>query len=236
MAKDIAIRDRIIVALDVDQRDKAQQMVRACESHTGFFKVGLQLFMADYFYTVDWLLDRGHKVMLDLKFFDIPETVKLAVQQINNRGVSLATIHGNDPIVRAAVEARGDMKLLAITVLTSFGEEDMRAMGMGGSIEDLVLLRARRALELGCDGVVSSGLEAARLRSELGDRLLIVTPGIRPGANVNDVGDDQTRVMSAGRAIGGGADHLVVGRPITRAADPAAVIEQMQQDIEQTIA
>ncbi len=236
MAKDIAIRDRIIVALDVDQRDKAQQMVRACESHTGFFKVGLQLFMADYFYTVDWLLDRGHKVMLDLKFFDIPETVKLAVQQINNRGVSLATIHGNDPIVRAAVEARGDMKLLAITVLTSFGEEDMRAMGMSGSIEDLVLLRARRALELGCDGVVSSGLEAARLRSELGDRLLIVTPGIRPGANVSDVGDDQTRVMSAGRAIGGGADHLVVGRPITRAADPAAVIEQMQQDIEQSIA
>ncbi|MGA7279918.1 MAG: orotidine-5'-phosphate decarboxylase [Desulfocapsaceae bacterium] len=236
MAKDIAIRDRIIVALDVDQRDKAQQMVRACESHTGFFKIGLQLFMADYFYTVDWLLDRGHRVMLDLKFFDIPETVKLAVQQINNRGVSLATIHGNDPIVRAAVEARGDMKLLAITVLTSFGEEDMRAMGMSGSIEDLVLLRARRALELGCDGVVSSGLEAARLRSELGDRLLIVTPGIRPGANVSDVGDDQTRVMSAGRAIGGGADHLVVGRPITRAADPAAVIEQMQQDIEQSIA
>lgn len=236
MAKDIAIRDRIIVALDVDQRDKAQQMVQACESHTGFFKVGLQLFMADYFYTVDWLLDRGHRVMLDLKFFDIPETVKLAVQQINNRGVSLATIHGNDPIVRAAVEARGDMKLLAITVLTSFDEEDMRAMGMSGSIEDLVLLRARRALELGCDGVVSSGLEAARLRSELGDRLLIVTPGIRPGANVSDVGDDQTRVMSAGRAIGGGADHLVVGRPITRAADPAAVIEQMQQDIEQSIA
>jgi len=162
--------------------------------------------------------------------------VKLAVQQINNRGVSLATIHGNDPIVRAAVEARGDMKLLAITVLTSFDEEDMRAMGMSGSIEDLVLLRARRALELGCDGVVSSGLEAARLRSELGDRLLIITPGIRPGANISDSDDDQTRVMSAGQAIASGADHLVVGRPITRAADPVAVIEQMQQDIEQSIA
>jgi orotidine-5'-phosphate decarboxylase len=235
MAKDIAMRDRIIVALDVDQRYKAQQMVQACESHIGFFKVGLQLFMADYFYTVDWLLDRGHKVMLDLKFFDIPETVKLAVQQINNRGVSLATIHGNDPIVRAAVEARGDMKLLAITVLTSFGEEDMRAMGLSGSIEDLVLLRARRALELGCDGVVSSGLEAARLRGELGSRLLIVTPGIRPGANISEAGDDQTRVMSAGRAIAGGADHLVVGRPITRAADPVAVIEQLQRDIESSI-
>ena len=112
MKKEIALKDRIIVALDVDQREKAQAMVKACESHIGFFKVGLQLFMADYFNTVDWLLDRGHKVMLDLKFFDIPETVKLAVEQVNNRGVSLATIHGNDPIIRAALEARGDMKLL----------------------------------------------------------------------------------------------------------------------------
>lgn len=235
MAQDIALKDRIIVALDVDQREKAQKMVRACESHIGFFKIGLQLFMADYFYTVDWLLDRGHKVMLDLKFFDIPETVKLAVEQINNRGVSLATIHGNDPIVRAAVAARGDMKLLAITVLTSFGEEDMRALGMTGSIEDLVLLRARRALELGCDGVVSSGLEAGRLRDELGSRLLIVTPGIRPGANVSDSGDDQTRVMSAGLALRNGADHVVVGRPITRAAEPIAVIEAMQQEIEKSL-
>ena len=230
MTKNIALKDRIIVALDVDQRDKALAMVRACESHIGFFKVGLQLFMADYFHTVDWILDRGHKVMLDLKFFDIPETVKLAVEQVNNRGVSLATIHGNDPIIRAALEARGDMKLLAVTVLTSFGEEDMRAMGMTGSVADLVMLRARRALELGCDGVVSSGLEAKGLRSELGSKLLIVTPGIRPGANVrND--DDQMRVMTAGKAVQSGADHLVVGRPITRADDPIKVIESMQAEI-----
>lgn len=230
MTKNIALKDRIIVALDVDQRDKALAMVRACESHIGFFKVGLQLFMADYFHTVDWILDRGHKVMLDLKFFDIPETVKLAVEQVNKRGVSLATIHGNDPIIRAALEARGDMKLLAVTVLTSFGEEDMRAMGMTGSVADLVMLRARRALELGCDGVVSSGLEAEGLRSELGSKLLIVTPGIRPGANVrND--DDQMRVMTAGKAVQSGADHLVVGRPITRADDPIKVIESMQAEI-----
>ena len=230
MTKDITLKDRIIVALDVDQRDKAQALVRSCESHIGFFKVGLQLFMADYFHTVDWILDRGHKVMLDLKFFDIPETVKLAVEQVNNRGVSLATIHGNDPIIRAALEARGDMKLLAVTVLTSFGEQDMRAMGMTGSVADLVMLRARRALELGCDGVVSSGLEAEGLRSELGSKLLIVTPGIRPGANVrND--DDQMRVMTAGKAVQSGADHLVVGRPITRADDPIKVIESMQAEI-----
>lgn len=231
MDKDIALKDRIIVALDVDQRAKAQNIVKTCESHIGFFKIGLQLFMADYFNTVDWILDRGHKVMLDLKFFDIPETVKLAVEQVNNRGVSLATIHGNDPIIRAAVEARGDMKLLAVTVLTSFGEDDMRSMGMTGSIADLVLLRARRALELGCDGVVSSGLEAGRLSSELGNNLLIVTPGIRPGANISDSTDDQKRVVTAGLAIGSGADHVVVGRPITKAADPIKVIEEMQRDI-----
>lgn len=230
MTKEIALRDRIIVALDVDQREKAQAVVKACESHIGFFKVGLQLFMADYFSTIDWILDRGHKVMLDLKFFDIPETVKLAVEQVNDRGVSLATIHGNDPIIRAALEARGDMKLLAVTVLTSFGEEDMRAMGMTGSIADLVMFRARRALELGCDGVVSSGLEAEGLRQELGRRLLIVTPGIRPGANVK-TDDDQIRVMTAGNAVQGGADHLVVGRPITRAEDPIGVIEAMQAEI-----
>lgn len=235
MTKAIPMRDRIIVALDVDHPEKAKEVVKKCESHIGFFKVGLQLFMADWFYTVDWILDRGHQVMLDLKFFDIPETVKRAVEQVNNRGVSLATIHGNDPIVRAALSARGDMKLLAVTVLTSFGEDDMRAMGMTGSIADLVYHRAQRSLNLGCDGVVSSGLEASRLRSELGEKLLIVTPGIRPGANVSEEQDDQKRVMSAGRAVKDGADHLVVGRPITRAPDPVEIIEQMQMDIEDTL-
>ncbi|MBT8347085.1 MAG: orotidine-5'-phosphate decarboxylase [Desulfofustis sp.] len=230
MTKEIELKDRIIVALDVDQREKAQAVVKACESHIGFFKVGLQLFMADYFNTVDWILDRGHKVMLDLKFFDIPETVKLAVEQVNDRGVSLATIHGNDPIIRAAIEVRGDLKLLAVTVLTSFGEEDMRSMGMTGTIAELVMFRARRALELGCDGVVASGLEAQALRTELGSRLLIVTPGIRPGPNVK-TDDDQIRVVTAGEAVRSGADHVVVGRPITRAKDPIQVIESMQAEI-----
>ncbi len=234
--KKIPLNERIIVALDVDSDKKARDVVKRCESHVGYFKVGLQLFMANWFNSVDWILDRGHKVMLDLKFFDIPETVKLAVEQVNNRGVSLATIHGNDPIIRAALQAKGDMQLLAVTVLTSFGEDDMRAMGMTQSVEELVFYRAQRALELGCDGVVSSGLEAGRLRRDLGEKLLIVTPGIRPGANVTDGGDDQKRIVTAGRAIGDGADHVVVGRPITQAADPVAVIEQMQLEIEKTIA
>jgi len=227
----IPLKERIIVALDVESPEQAKEVVKKCESHISFFKVGLQLFMSSWFETVDWLVDRGHKVMLDLKFFDIPETVKLAVEQVNSRGVSFATIHGNDPIIRAAVSARGDMQLLAVTVLTSFGEEDMRAMGMTQSVADLVYYRAKRALELGCDGVVSSGLEAEKMRRELGEKLLIVTPGIRPGANVRDESDDQKRIVTAGMAIGSGASHVVVGRPITRAADPLLVIEQMQRDI-----
>ena len=233
--KDIPLKERIILALDVETPEQARELVKKTESHLGFYKVGLQLFMADWFQTVDWLVDRGHKVMLDLKFFDIPETVKLAVAQLRKHGVSLATVHGNDQIIRAALEEKGDISLLAVTVLTSFGEEDLRAMGMTQSIEDLVYFRAKRALELGCDGVVSSGLEAARLRAGLGEKLLLVTPGIRPGANVLDTADDQTRIMTAGRAIHSGADQVVVGRPIAKAVDPIAVIDAMQQEIAQAL-
>jgi orotidine-5'-phosphate decarboxylase len=229
--KEIALKDRIILALDVDSAEQAKELVQKTESHVNFYKVGLQLFMASWFHIVDWLSARGHKVMVDLKFFDIPETVRLAVAQLNNRGVAFATIHGNDPIIRAAVEAKGDLALLAVTVLTSFGQEDMQAMGMTRTIEDLVYFRAQRALELGCDGVVSSGLEAKRLRDSLGSRLLIVTPGIRPGANTYARPDDQLRTITARQAIADGADYLVVGRPITKAVDPIAVISLLQEEI-----
>ncbi len=231
MAQDIPLHERIILALDVETADRAKELVKKTESKLGYYKVGLQLFMADWFNTVDWILDRGHKVMLDLKFFDIPETVKLAVAQIRERGVSLATIHGNDAIIKAALPERGNVKLLAVTVLTSFGEDDLRAMGMTQSIEDLVHFRAKRALELGCDGVVCSGMEAQRLRDDLGDKLIMVTPGIRPGANVMDNSDDQTRIMTAQKAIIAGANHVVVGRPITKADDPLSVIAEMQDGI-----
>lgn len=235
MSKKIPINERIILALDVDDPETAKEWVKRTESSLGFYKVGLQLFLAGWFDIVDWIIDRGHKVMVDLKFFDIPETVKLAVQQLQNHGVTFATVHGNDPILRAAISEKGDIRLLAVTVLTSFGEEDMRAMGMTGSIEDLVYFRAKRALELGCDGVVSSGLEAERVRRDLGDKLLIVTPGIRPGANVLDNGDDQTRIMTAQKAIRNGADYVVVGRPITKVPDPLAIIETMQQEISDAV-
>lgn len=235
--KQIDIKDRIILALDVDSAAKARELVLQTESHLGFYKVGLQLFLADWFHIVDWIIERGHKVMVDLKFFDIPETVHLAVKQLRDRNVFLATVHGNDAIIRAAVAAtqekssRETLKILAVTVLTSFGEEDLQAMGMTQSIADLVFFRAKRALELGCDGIVSSGLEAERVRSQLGDKLLIVTPGIRPGANVSDPDDDQKRVITAGRALAAGADHVVVGRPITKATDPIQVIEAMQREM-----
>ena len=228
------LNERIILALDVDNPEKAKELVLKTESHVAFYKVGLQLFLADWFHIVDWIIDRGHKVMVDLKFFDIPETVHLAVKQLMDRRVTFATVHGNDAIIKAAMAATKDkddgMKILAVTVLTSFGEEDLRAMGMTQSVDDLVYFRAKRALELGCDGIVSSGLEAERLRSQLGEKLLIVTPGIRPGANVDQM-DDQKRVMTAGRAIKAGANHVVVGRPITKADDPIAVIQTMQDDI-----
>ncbi len=228
---DIPLRERIILALDVDHPAKARELVKNTETYLGFYKVGLQLFMASWFDVVDWLIARGHKVMVDLKFFDIPETVRLAVAQLKNRGVTFATVHGNDAILRAAIQEKGDIKLLAVTVLTSFGEEDLRDMGMTGSVEDLVYLRARRALDLGCDGIVSSGLEAARIREKLGEKLLIVTPGIRPGANTSENLDDQKRIMTAQAAIANGADYVVVGRPITRATDPVSVIESMQAGI-----
>lgn len=233
--KNIPLEERIILALDVPEPGTAKEWVRKTEDKIRFYKVGLQLFLAGWFDIVDWIIDRGHKVMVDLKFFDIPETVKLAMMQLQDRGVTFATVHGNDPIIRASLAAKSEkdtaLKILAVTVLTSFGEEDMRAMGMTGSIEELVYFRARRALELGCDGVVSSGLEAARLRQGLGDKLLIVTPGIRPGANIEEGGDDQTRVMTARQAIANGADYVVVGRPITKAATPLAVIAVLQDEI-----
>ena len=234
--KDIPINERIILALDVESPEQARELVKKTESHINFYKVGLQLFMTGWFEIVDWLAARNHKIMLDLKFFDIPETVKLAVSQINNRGITFATIHGNDPIIRAAVAGKGDLALLAVTVLTSFGQEDMQAMGMTQSVEELVYFRAKRALELGCEGVVSSGLEAKRLRDRLGSKLLIVTPGIRPGENIQEQQDDQQRIVTAGQAIADGADYLVVGRPITKAPDPIAVINLLQNEIKQALA
>ena len=230
--KNISLNERIIFALDVTSPEEAMALVEKLDSEIKFFKVGLQLFLAGWFHTIDAIIARGNKVMVDLKFFDIPETVKLAVDQLKNRGVSFATVHGNDPILRAAVQDKdSEMKILAVTVLTSFDEEDMRAMGMTGSVRDLVLHRARKALEIGCDGVVSSALEAESLRNDLGSNFLVVTPGIRPGANVDDGSDDQKRIATAKQAIINGADHVVIGRPIRDSKNPIALIRELHKEI-----
>ncbi len=229
MRDDIALEQRIIFALDFAEPAQALAWVERLSGRIGFFKVGLQLFTAGWWPVVDEIVARGHKVMLDLKFFDIPETVQKAVEQLQNHGVSLATVHGNDAIIRAAVAAKGDIRLLAVTVLTSFDESDMRQMGLRGPVADLVRRRAARAVELGCDGVVCSALEVAGLRAELGPDFLAVTPGIRPAAAAGD--DDQRRIATPGVAISNGADHLVIGRPIAAAADPLALVDAMQAEI-----
>ncbi|MBW1645105.1 MAG: orotidine-5'-phosphate decarboxylase [Deltaproteobacteria bacterium] len=232
----IPVNERLIFALDVPTAAAARQWVERLEDQVKFYKVGLQLFLAAGFPMVDWLTGRGHKVMLDLKFFDVPATVGLAVQQLNDRGVTFTTVHGNDAIIEAAVAAGREVKILAVTVLTSFSEDDLRQLGMTGTIEELVYYRARKALELGCAGIVSSGLEAARLRGQLGEKFLIVTPGIRPGDNREIEADDQKRVATARRAIAGGADYIVVGRPIRTAANPQAVVSELQAEIAAALA
>ena len=229
--KNIPLNERIIFALDFADPEVAGQWVRKLDSQLKFFKVGLQLFLAGGWPVVDEIIRRGNKVMLDLKFFDIPETVHLAVQQVRNRGVSFATIHGNQPIIEAAVAEKTGMKILAVTVLTSFDESDMVEMGFTGSVRDLVLIRARKALALGCDGVVSSALEAGPLRHELGNNFLVVTPGIRPGLNRDVEKDDQKRVATAMQAVIDGADHVVIGRPISTAPDPVAAVSSIQEEI-----
>ena len=233
MLKQIPLNERIIFALDVTSHEEAMKWVELLDSDIKFFKVGLQLFLAGWFQTIDAIIERGNKVMMDLKFFDIPETVKLAVNQLKDRGVTFATVHGNDPILKAAIQGKNGLKILAVTVLTSFDESDMRAMGMTGTIEDLVLLRSRKALKIGCDGVVSSPLEAPVLRDELGSNFLIVTPGIRPGANVDSGDDDQKRISTAQKAIINGADYVVIGRPIRNSKDPISLVKNIQAEIKQ---
>ena len=233
MSKNIPLNERIIFALDVSSHEEAMSLVEKFDGEIKFFKVGLQLFLAGWFPTIEAIIKRGNKVMVDLKFFDIPETVKLAVDQLKNRGVTFATVHGNDPILKAAVQDKKGLKILAITVLTSFGENDMKEMGMTGSIRDLVLLRSKKALEIGCDGVVSSALEVDEIRKELGSNFLIVTPGIRPGANIEDNDDDQKRIATAKEAIINGADHVVIGRPIRNSDDPIALIKELKGEVEE---
>lgn len=235
VTKAIPDRERLIFALDVADTAEARALVDTLGDAVEFYKIGLELFMAGgYFELLDWLAKRNKKIFCDLKFFDVPATVAAAIKRLNHRGVTFATIHGNQAIMEAAAAAKDDVKILAVTVLTSLDRGDLDDLGFSCDVEKLVLSRARRALEAGCDGVVSSGLEAIALRQYIDHRLLVVTPGIRPVENRPS--DDQKRVVSVDQAFNNGADYIVVGRPIRAAADPRAAAEAIQTTIAQTIA
>jgi orotidine-5'-phosphate decarboxylase len=234
-AKPIPAAERLIFALDVASPEAARNLVETLGDSVLFYKVGLELFLSGgSFDLVDWLVARGKKVFVDLKLFDVPETVKKAVRQLAQRPITLTTVHGNDRLLEAAVSAKGGLKILAVTVLTSLDQADLEDLGFTVDVHRLVLSRARRALALGCDGVVSSGLEARALREELGDKLLLVTPGIRPVEN--RPADDQKRVVTVEEAFGNGSDYIVVGRPIQNAPDPRQAAEAIQASIAQLFA
>jgi len=228
--KAIDPRDRLIFALDVPDVDAAKALVETLGDSVVFYKIGLELNMSGrYFELLDWLVARGNKVFVDLKFFDVPATVASAVRNLRGRGVTFATVHGNQGIMEAAANAKGDVKILAVTVLTSLDRGDLDDLGFDVDVSKLVLSRARRSLASGCDGVIASGLELPGLRAEVDDKLLVITPGIRPVDN--RVEDDQKRVVTPEQAFKDGADYIVIGRPIRNAADPKAAAEAVQRTI-----
>jgi orotidine-5'-phosphate decarboxylase len=226
----IPARERLIFAMDVADAETARTLVTQLGDSVQFYKIGLEFFLSgSYFELAAELREQGKKVFADLKLFDIPATVAAAVRQLARHKVDFCTVHGNDSMLRAAAEAKGDMKILAVTALTSLDQGDLDDLGFQCDARTLVLSRAKRALALGCDGVVSSGLEVPALRESVDHALLTVIPGIRPIHN--DEEDDQQRVVTPGRAIASGADYLVVGRPIRDAADPRAAAEAIQAEI-----
>jgi len=220
-------------AVDVPSIDEAKKIVVELGDSVVFYKLGLEIFMSGRYYELlEWLRDRGKKVFADLKFYDVPQTVGSAVKQLRGRGASFVTVHsGNDAILEAAVagaqEASG-LRVLAVTVLTSFSQQDVEAMGIRERVSDVVLARAKRAQQLGCGGVIASGHEVSRLRGECGD-LILVIPGIRPA--VDRPGDDQKRTVDVETAFTSGADYIVVGRPIKSAPDRRAAAEAIQSTI-----
>ena len=224
-------RERLIFALDVPDRREALAWVDRLGDSVSFYKIGMELLASgDYFEVLDELANRDKRIFVDLKFFDIPATIAGVIGRLSQWPVSYCTLHGwHAPMLQAAVEAnRSEMRLLAVTVLTSMGREDLRAMGIDREPVDVVLERALAAQAAGVDGVIASGQEAAPIRRATGAGFSIVCPGIRPGG---PVGDDQQRTVGVAEAFRDGADAIVVGRPIRLAADPARAAEAIQAEI-----
>ncbi len=230
--KSIPVRERLIFALDVPTVNEAKSLVEQLGDSVIFYKLGLEIFMAGgYYELIEWLRERKKEVFVDLKFFDVPQTARGRIWrflQLKNHDVRFVTVHGNDAILKAAVENKNGLKILAVTVLTSLDQADLNDLGFKCDVQTLVLSRARRAIEIGCDGVISSGLEARQLRVDLGPNFLIVTPGIRP---VENTSDDQKRKVDIEEAFLSGADYIVVGRPIKQAPNPKVKAEEIQKRI-----
>jgi len=231
--KSLPAHDRLIFALDVADLKQATAMVNLLADSVGFYKIGLELLMSgEYFQVLDFLKTRGKRVFVDLKFFDVPATVAAAVRQLARWDVDFATIHGQDGMLKAAAEVKGNTRILGVTALTSLDQGDLDRLGFRCDAQALVLSRARAVLDAGCDGVISSGLEVAALRREVDERLLVVCPGIRPVAN----DDDQKRTVDVAQAFQNGADFIVVGRPIRAAADPRQAALAIQASIQRSFA
>lgn len=226
-------KNPLIIALDVATPEEAEHLVSRLGDAVSFYKVGMELYAAAGMEFVKALLGAGKQVFLDLKFYDIGETVKRATAQVAATGVTFLTVHGSAAVMRAAVEGRGEqpLRLLAVTVLTSFDEADLADLGYPCAVRDLVALRVRKAREAGIDGVVASAMEAPLVRAIGGPDLLIVTPGVRsPGAAQGD----QKRVATPAEAIRAGANYLVIGRQVTRASDPRAEVARILAEIAAT--
>ena len=226
--KDINVEDRLIFALDVPEIDQAKNMVSELDDSVNFYKIGMELLMTgQYFELMNWLIQHDKKVFVDLKFFDVPETVGRTIARLSDYGATFATIHGNQALMEKAAQTKGDLKVLAVTALTSLDRGDLDDLGFDCNVQDLVISRAKRAFEAGCDGVVSSGLEVPFLREFVDNKLIAVTPGIRPVAN----DDDQKRVVDVATAFKSGSDYIVVGRPIKNAENRYQAASDIQKII-----
>jgi orotidine-5'-phosphate decarboxylase len=223
----------VIIALDLESAEEARALVARLAGQANFYKVGMELYAAAGMSFVQELLDSGKQVFLDLKLYDIGETVKRAVAQVARRGVHLLTIHGSKTVMRAAVEGRGSasLGLLGVTVLTSFDRDDLQDLGYPCEIGELVDLRVRNAMAAGLDGLVCSPLEVARVRATAGLRATLVTPGVRSAGAASG---DQKRIATPAQALANGADYLVIGRQVTRADDPASALEAVTAEITAT--
>jgi orotidine-5'-phosphate decarboxylase len=229
----IAPRDRLIVALDISSVEAAETMIGRLGDAVTFYKIGYQLAYAGGLPLVQRLAGSGKKVFLDLKMHDIGNTVARGVESVAKLGATFLTVHAYPQTMKAAVEARGpNLKILAVTVLTSYDDADLHAAGYRLNVSDLVEARAQQAQVIGVDGIVCSAEEAAHLHKIVGHQMHLVTPGIRPAGAATG---DQKRIMTPGRAIAAGADYLVVGRPILEAADPRAAAEAIHAEIAQSL-